>query len=793
MDELLRDYSAEPGRADELLGSGATPRAAWQALLDGLGRLGEQGLRQRRRELRRLLVEHGHGTGARRWRLDPLPLVIDSREWRQIETGLAQRAELLRQVAHDLYGPQKLVARGLIPAEIAFGTGFLMPCHGIRIPLGQRLALYGADLVRLPDGRFHVAADHCRFPDGLAFAIEARSIVSRLLPSLYRDCGVHAVGPFLRRLRRILLDMADGDPGAAAVLGADPGDPLHAEHALLAHQLGLALVHATDIAVCGGCAGIDQEGGRRILRVLLRRVADICDPLELDHRSTRGIPGLLQSMREAQLSVVNPPGIGLLESPGIAALLPDLCRTLLGEELRLPSVPALWCGHPEAIAQVLDEPDAWRIQRLDDPRPVVHAPSEMSAAARRALLQAIRAAPRRYAARRVPRPATAPVLVGDRLQPRPVVIRAFALSAGEQFQVMSGGLARTLPDAGSLPMAKDVWILASEPVPRVEVLPSFPAMPAVSALQTLGVDQLFWFGRYAARIELLATLLSEAARAVLACDRPADDPECRALLAATSLQSTMLPGFVGADREARLADPAPELLRVLADPSDRNSLLGCAESLRRNADALRDLIGELLWRQCNQLCAELAGADSLADAHRLADRAQARAAALCAAPLRNLPRSTARDVILCGVLLESAVGIARLTRGLLVSPDVDPALGAALLLPLAGFAGTSADAPAAALATVLADADSPRALHRLLDSLHALIEALPRTADAARRIAAMADRVARQDATALLASPAKLDALLAELVECLHAASGPIEHAGDVWRRRPGSQLVQVA
>ena len=45
------------------------------------------------------------------WKLDPLPLILDDREWSRLETGLVQRAELLDAIMADLYGARSLLAR----------------------------------------------------------------------------------------------------------------------------------------------------------------------------------------------------------------------------------------------------------------------------------------------------------------------------------------------------------------------------------------------------------------------------------------------------------------------------------------------------------------------------------------------------------------------------------------------------------------------------------------------------------------------------------------------------------
>ena len=90
-------------------------------------------------------------------------------EWREIETGVAQRAELLDALLADLYGPQRLLAEGVVPPELPFGhPNFLWPCHGIAPRGGTWVHIYAADLARAPDGRLvgavgsHAGALGCR-------------------------------------------------------------------------------------------------------------------------------------------------------------------------------------------------------------------------------------------------------------------------------------------------------------------------------------------------------------------------------------------------------------------------------------------------------------------------------------------------------------------------------------------------------------------------------------------------------------------------------------------------------
>ena len=123
----LASYSAEPGRYDELLDATGELRPQWRALVGRIAGLDARASARRALDLtRRLIVENGvtynvyadpQGTD-RPWALDPIPLLLTAAEWRTIESGLAQRTRLLNALLADLYGPQRLLAEGVVPPEL---------------------------------------------------------------------------------------------------------------------------------------------------------------------------------------------------------------------------------------------------------------------------------------------------------------------------------------------------------------------------------------------------------------------------------------------------------------------------------------------------------------------------------------------------------------------------------------------------------------------------------------------------------------------------------------------------
>lgn len=61
------------------------------------------------------------------------------------------------------------------------------------------------------------------------------------------------------------------------------------------------------------------------------------------------------------------PGAALLEAPLLAVFLPALCRMLLGEPLRLPSLPAWWLGDVETRSMLAARPARFCLRDAFDP------------------------------------------------------------------------------------------------------------------------------------------------------------------------------------------------------------------------------------------------------------------------------------------------------------------------------------------------------------------------------------------------------------------------------------------
>ncbi|NEV64726.1 circularly permuted type 2 ATP-grasp protein [Thiorhodococcus minor] len=622
---LVDAYAPLTNRFDEMRTADGEVRPHWQYLLDALRTLGPAGIEERWREASRLIRDNGvtynlHGDPqgvSRPWELDLLPLVIRSEEWAELERGLIQRAELFNLILLDLYGPRDLVRLNLLPAELVDGfAGYLLPCHGIEIPGGQPLVHYAADLTRLPDGRWQVIGDRTQSPLGAGYALENRVVLSRVLPSLFRDSHVHRLAGFFRSMRRALTRIAPprADDARVVVLTPGPSNEAYFEHAYLANYLGYTLVQGGDLSVRDGALWLRTLGRLERIDALLRRLDDLwCDPLELREDSLLGIPGLVQATRAGNVALANALGSGVLEHEALMAFLPQLCQHLLGETLALPQVPTWWCGDAESREQVLDNLDRLIVKPLSAPRgqgPL--EPGAMGPEARARLIAAIQAHPAEYVAQEQVHPSTAPALIGQRLEPRPTVLRTFLISEEEGYTVMPGGLGRltlgheSLGVSGQLGgLGKDVWVLASEPERQETLLPTAdvlmtPAVVQESTVSSRVADNLFWIGRYAERAEGLVRLLRITIfKYVERSDFPlsqATSSCLRSLLEALTNQTQSLPGFVGEGAEERLRSPVPELLSLISDRKRPGSLPQTLQALGQAAYSVRDRLSADTWR-----------------------------------------------------------------------------------------------------------------------------------------------------------------------------------------------------
>ena len=152
---MPRPRPARPGTAGP---APALPLTAhWSDFFESLGTDGFSDLNRRTAALHQQIRDNGvtynvyaDASGAQRpWSLDLFPLIVSPQSWQQIEAGVLQRVRVLEDVMADVYGPQRLLADGLLPPALVQGhPGYLRAMHGAQPAGNTHLHITAFDLAR---------------------------------------------------------------------------------------------------------------------------------------------------------------------------------------------------------------------------------------------------------------------------------------------------------------------------------------------------------------------------------------------------------------------------------------------------------------------------------------------------------------------------------------------------------------------------------------------------------------------------------------------------------------------
>jgi uncharacterized circularly permuted ATP-grasp superfamily protein/uncharacterized alpha-E superfamily protein len=753
-------YRPVAGRWDEFLdenGHSRIPVRPFTAFMDGME---GSGLRQRAEQVRQLVRDHGvtysvsgdAQMGEHPWCLDPIPSLLGADEFAKLALGLAQRAWLLDKILTDLYGPQKLLHDGFLPARLVLGNpGFLRACHGLG--LSHSLHLYAADVVRTSSGGFCVLRDRTQAPTGAGYALENRLIMSQVFEEPFRQSNAQRLAPFFRTLRETLAALAPvtRDHPRVVLQSSGAWSPTYFEQAFLAQYLGYPLVEGGDLTVRDRKVFLKTLGGLFPIDVIFRHPKDdYCDPLELRPDSQLGVPGLVEAVRAGQVAVANALGAGLAQSPAFLPYFAKIARDFFGEELLLDSPPSFWCGEPDALAHVESHLDQMVIRPAwAGAGPGLEFGQQLHGDAREVFISRLRAAPEHFVAQEHVTLARAPVLAGQQLVSRPFLLRGYAVLSGDGYEVMPGGLSLAA-STESEPniavargaLAKDLWVRSDGPVGNFSLLPPATRLVELSRegpdLPSRSADNLFWLGRYAERAESLARL----SRHLLG--RLAEEGDARL---STSPALPTLFAVLAAETESEpLADSLviPWLARALCSPEPAGSLHNTIRVALRAAAAVRDRLSADTFRVLGALGDEATQAENLATSQSIGsftaflDRVITSLSALSGLAMESMTRGHGWRFLDMGRRLERALQLVSLLRAAFASGAEREG---ALLETLLAVADSSITYrrrylaglhPAAVADLLLVDDSNPRAVLFQVAAIREHLLHLPRDASHAR-------------------------------------------------------------
>ncbi|AKI01665.1 hypothetical protein IMCC20628_02971 [Hoeflea sp. IMCC20628] len=523
---ILSDYTPLPGVPDELLAADGSIRPVWVGLIAHLDAMRpderERAFARGAQYLRDAGVfvrNYGEDKSQRDWPWSPVPVIQPADEWQALAEGLAERADLLEAVVADLYGENRLVAEGHLPADvIASNPEWLRPLVGVKPASGHFLHFVSFEIGRGPDGGWWVLGDRTQAPSGAGYALENRVASARSYSGFLNSSNVERLAGFFRAFRDGLNALRHEEGSRAGILTPGPMNETYFEHAYIARYLGMMLLEGDDLTVDDGRLMVRTVSGLKPISVLWRRLdAAWADPLELEASSRLGTPGLLGAVRSEGVTMINALGAGILESRAFLAFLPRLSEVLHGKKLAVPNLATWWCGATDERAHVRANAGTMLIGPANSNRlpleaePGVVLRGDMTAMGTD-LDTWLATEGRNLVGQELVSLSTTPCWDDGGLKPKPMRIRVFMARTRDGWQLMPGGFARlsaTGQDPSAVSISRggtvaDVWVVSDTPVPEDSMLvqtgESF-VRTSPGLLPSRAADNLFWLGRYVERAE----------------------------------------------------------------------------------------------------------------------------------------------------------------------------------------------------------------------------------------------------------------------------------------------------
>jgi len=783
-DDPLPGYAGFADRYDECRAPDGSLRPLWADFLRSLGPDPSATLRSAAEACARAVLEQdvsmnvyaGDRSEPKPWPLDVVPHLVSANDWEVLSDGLRQRARLYNTLLADLYGPQKFLRKGVLPAQLAMANPhFLRPCSGLGNQPGIFLHHYAVDIARSPDGQWWVLQDRLDAPSGLGYSLQNRLIVRTALSQAFREAQVEKLAKFFHDFRSSLAELTPnptwGEDPRVVFLTPGPANETYFEHAYLARFFGYPLVEGADLTTRDRQVFLRTVGGLQRVDTVIRRVdSGFCDPLELNARSVLGVPGLVHAAHGGRVALANQLGAAALESSCLLAFLKPLSRAVLGEDLRLPSVATWWCGQPEAREYVLANLDSLVIKPSFRDRGALATRygALLTDRERDALGADIEARPGAYCGQERVLLGTTPSWSEGALRPVPFVMRLFVAWHAGDYHVMPGGLTRFDSAGGDAIVSlqrgsatKDTWIYASGPTeapPQLTLGDSPGGYHRPESTPSRLADNLYWLGRYLERTAHMARLLDRL-DPLLRDEITALDPA----VATDSLRLLLGAQQSSAEAGATIGELATQIRLQADDAAQPGSLAANLGQLIRVLDQVKVNLPPEFWRILRRLRAIAAQGQPQLES----DFGQ-QLAALEALTTETLAHDTGWRFLKLGRRLERARQLLLLADELLL-PERPPgeSLGAPSefrLQTLLHFSDTlfiyrgiyrGLYQPASVLAWLVAAPENPRGLRFQADRITEHLAALPEE-PAPRAVPALRAAAFRLVSMVKLSDPAAL-------------------------------------
>jgi len=402
---------------------------------------------------------------------DVIPRVLSPADWATIEAGVTQRIAALNLFLHDVYHKQQVFKDGIVPKDLVLGNVSFRPeMMDVDLPHGTYIHICGTDIVRDETGEFLVLEDNGRTPSGVSYVLENRRMMLRAFPDLTSGIRLRPVDDYGPRLAESLSEVSPGDADDSQTVLLSPGvyNSAYFEHVFLAREMGVALVEGRDLLVDeDDRVYMKTTAGHAPIDVIYRRLNDdFLDPEAFNPESRLGVSGLMRAYRAGNVALANAVGTGVADDKAVYAYVPRMIKYYLDQDPILRNVETHICREKEGLQYTLDHLEELVVKPVSESGGYgITVCPRASAAEIESCRRKLLADPGTYISQPTIALSVCPTLVGDRVEPRHVDLRPFAVT-GRDTWVLPGGLTRVALPKGSLVVnssqgggSKDTWVL----------------------------------------------------------------------------------------------------------------------------------------------------------------------------------------------------------------------------------------------------------------------------------------------------------------------------------------------
>lgn len=406
---------------------------------------------------------------------DPLPRLIESPEWAEIEAGTVQRSKALNLFLKDIYNDKKILKDRVVPAEMILSSKhYCKQMENFTPPGGIYCHINGTDLIKHSDGKNYVLEDNLRSPSGVSYVLSNREALKKTMSDLFQSHSILPVWNYpmslLNMLHSIKPKNASTTP-TCVLLTPGMYNSAYYEHVFLAQQMGIELVEGRDLIVDNGYVYIKTINDLVKVDVIYRRIDDdFLDPNIFNKDSVLGVRGLMQAYIEGNVTIVNAPGTGIADDKAIYSYVPNIIKYYLDEDPILNNVTTYICENKNDFNYVIENLDKLVVKPVDQSGGYgISIGNKMSASELEELKSKIKANPRQYVAQPIMTLSTHATYIDEEkvFSPRHIDLRIFTLLGNDYEFVLKGGLSRVALKKGSLIVnssqgggSKDTWVLS---------------------------------------------------------------------------------------------------------------------------------------------------------------------------------------------------------------------------------------------------------------------------------------------------------------------------------------------